>query len=648
MCGIAGAIWGDDSAPLTHEVLGRMTSVLAHRGPDGEGQHYELLDDGSGVALGHRRLSIIDVAGGRQPISNEDESVWITFNGEIYNYRELRTQLEQSGHIFRTNSDTETIVHLYEEKGIDCLQDLRGMFAFAIWDRTQRRLFLARDRMGQKPLVYREEAGRLLFASEVKAILQAPGVPREINRAALDEFLTYSYVPHPRTMFAGIHKLPPAHYAVFQSGKFHVARYWDVDFNVKSGLSGPEIEEQLGSVLLEAVRLRLRSDVPLGAFLSGGIDSTVIAGLMQRLASQPTNTFTIGFEYAGFDETNDARSIANHLQTNHHEFKVRPDSLAVLPKLTWHFDEPFGDSSSIPTYYVSQIAREQVKVALTGDGGDELFGGYVRYQTVAQMGDFERWPKVLLRLFANPLWNMLPAPNREMSYLRKLRERVKVFRQPSETRYVNFVSLFNTRRRQSMYSREFTKQLQYDGAVEFFAEAIAKCSRRCAGSQAMLADLQTYLPGDLLVKVDIASMAHGLECRSPFLDHRVVELAAAIPYGRKVRGTDTKHILKNTFRTLIPPQIAKRRKMGFSLPIGHWFRKELRELLRDQLLNSKSLSRGYFEPNAIRQLINEHMSEAWDHSHRLWALLCLELWHQAFIDPASPPRSASEISMRTA
>ncbi|MEK6249937.1 MAG: asparagine synthase (glutamine-hydrolyzing), partial [Planctomycetales bacterium] len=351
MCGVAGGIWTTGGTPLPDNVLRQMTSVLEHRGPDGEGQHCEQLPDGSGVALGHRRLSIIDLAGGAQPMANEDESVWVTFNGEIYNYRELRSELKAAGHHFRTDSDTETLVHLYEQKGIDMLHDLRGMFAFAIWDRKRNRLLLARDRMGQKPLVYRAEKGRLLFASEIKSLLQVPGVPRSLDPVALDQYLTYLYVPHPRTMFSGINKLPPAHYGIYENGKLEIASYWSPEWNTKSVLSAAEMQEQLEAELAESIRLRLRSDVPLGAFLSGGIDSTVIVGLMQQGMAQPARTYTIGFPVDSYDESGAARLIADHLKTDHQQIEVRPDCLEVLPALTWHFDEPFGDSSSIPTYY---------------------------------------------------------------------------------------------------------------------------------------------------------------------------------------------------------------------------------------------------------------------------------------------------------
>lgn len=637
MCGITGAVWTADGEPVSLETLVRMTRVMAHRGPDGQGEHWDQQSDGSGVALGHRRLSIIDLAGGTQPMSNEDGTVWVTFNGEIYNYRELRPALEAAGHQFRTNSDTETIVHLYEEKGIDFLQDLRGMFGLAIWDGPRRRLVVARDRLGQKPIVYRHVPGQFLFASEIKSILQVPSVPRELDPVALDEYLAYLYVPHPRTMFRGIRKLEPGSYAVYENGELRVDRYWSPDLNKCTSLSPAEMREALEAELMEAVRLRLRSDVPLGAFLSGGIDSTVIVGLMQRHASQPTKTYTIGFQADDYDESADAREIAAHLKTDHHELFVEPDSLGILPTLVYHYDEPFADSSAIPTYYVSQATREHVKVALTGDGGDELFGGYERYQTVDKFSKFDRLPPLARALLGNRLWDWMPTANRQDSVLRRIRRRMMLLREPSDRRFANFVTMFDRARRQATYSDAFRAELGDADAEGVFAAAMANCARRGGGSRAMLTDVQTRLPCDMLAKVDIASMAHGLECRSPFLDHRVVELAIGIPFAQKVVGTDTKHIVKETFSELIPPRIARRHKMGFCVPIDEWFRDGQHDFLLDHLLDPLSLDRGYFSPAAVRTLISEHQSGAWDHSHRLWTLLCLELWHRTFVDPAVAP-----------
>lgn len=416
MCGIAGAAWIADAAPLSPATLERMISALAHRGPDDSGTFFRA--EGRGAALGFRRLSIIDLSTGHQPLANEDESVWIVFNGEIYNYRELRTDLETRGHRFRTNTDTECIVHLYEELGPDCVNRLRGMFAFAIWDDRQQRLLLARDRAGKKPLIYRLNHGQLTFASELKSLLLVPGAPRRLNRRAIDSYLCYQYVPYPDCILEGYQKLPPAHVAVFENGQLTVRRYWRPPYEPETGssasstkpsFSADQWRQKLRRTLTEAVRLRMRSDVPLGAFLSGGIDSTIITGLMQEQSTRPVHTFSIGFPIKEFDERSYAREAAKHLGTEHHELIVTPNALEILPKLIWHYDEPFADSSAIPTMYLSEMTRQHVTVALSGDGGDELFAGYTRYLAVKLASRFDRLPRPLRRLITSKLWQRLPS-----------------------------------------------------------------------------------------------------------------------------------------------------------------------------------------------------------------------------------------------
>lgn len=636
MCGITGAVWSSDRQRVDAETVNRMTAALTHRGPDGGDTYWQADSGGAGVALGHRRLSIIDLAGGTQPMSNEDGKVWITFNGEIYNYRELRDELVGKGHHFRTNSDTETIVHLYEEYGVECLDRLRGMFAFAIWDARHRRLFLARDRLGQKPLVYRHDDDRLLFASEIKSLLQVPGIERAVNLGALDDYLTYGYVPHPETMFVGVHKLPPAHYAIFEDGRLHIRRYWEPPIEADRSLTLPQLREQLDAVLSESVKLRLRSDVPLGAFLSGGIDSTTVVGLMQRHLDRAAQTYTIGFPCASYDESAFARQAATHLQTDHHHRQVEPDSVGLLPVLAWHFDEPFADSSAVPTYYVAQMAREQVTVALTGDGGDELFAGYPRYRTVNRIDLFDRLPGVIRHAVANRLWSALPRTN-ESSFLSKLRFRMEILRQSPNRRYLNWVQFFPAEVRRRLYSPEVTASLGDHAADQFVAQAMAESRRPTAGARAMHTDLQTYLPCDLLAKVDITSMAHGLECRSPFLDHRVVEMAATIPFHLATQGGDVKPLVTSTFKDLIPPDLRSRPKMGFSIPLDRWFRNELREFVQDTLLGDRSTSRGYFSPQTLHEIIKTHNSGARDYSSQIWSLLFLEMWHRTYIDPTVVP-----------
>ncbi len=643
MCGIAGGVWTGGSEPVDDRTLDRMTDSLQHRGPDGRGVYSRSYDDGSGIALGHRRLAILDPSRGAQPMASDDGTVWITYNGEFYNYREVRSDLIARGHSFRTDCDTEVLLHLYQEKGVECLRDIRGMFAFAIWDERRRSLFMARDRLGKKPLVYHEGTGRLLFASEIKAILQAPGVPREVDPSMIDAYLSYLYVPHPQTGFRGIRKLPPAHYALFENGRLSISRYWQLDYDRESSESAEQLRERLRAELSESVRLRLRSDVPLGAFLSGGIDSTVMVGLAQRHVAQPVNTFTIGFPQASYDESPFGRLAANHLQTCHHEFTVEPDAAQILPKLLWHFDEPFGDNSAISTYYVAQIAREHVKVVLTGDGGDELFGGYPRYRTAHAMGQLELLPGWLRRLALTASRMRLPERDRQASISRRVNSRLAALREPAHQRLARWVTIFPKQLRHTLYADSLRDMFDAPEETDFVARVAEPSYSRDPGKKAMLVDLQSYLPCDLLAKVDITSMAHGLECRCPLLDHQVVELAASIPYDKLVDGKHPKPMLTSTFPELFPTALRERPKMGFSVPLGDWFRHELWDLARDTLLDQTSLDRGYFRRASIEQLFDHHKHGLWNHGDRIWALLCLEHWHRTFLDPASPPDLPQEV-----
>jgi len=644
MCGITGGSWTANGERISEPLLKQMADALVHRGPDDDG-FYVSDSRPAGAALGFRRLSIIDLAGGHQPLSNEDGSVWIAFNGEVYNYRELKPELESLGHRFRTASDTECLVHAYEQWGHDCVQHFRGMFAFAIWDDRQQRLFLARDRMGQKPLVYRLAEGRLTFASELKSLLRVPGAPREIDPEAVADFVTLQYVPHPRTMLRGYRKLPPAHWAEFDAttGDLTVRQYWQAPFKrpcpIETGqdLDPPptgsdETSRALRDSLTEAVRLRMRSDVPFGAFLSGGVDSTIITGLMQQQSGQRIKTFSIGFSVKQFDERSYAREVAARIGTEHHEFVVDPSAVQMLPKLTWHYDEPFADSSAIPTMYLSELTCKQVTVALTGDGGDELFAGYDRYRAVELAARIDRLPGLLRVPLTSSLWQRLPASVRQKSKLRQIKRFLSALRQSPERRYANWVSIFDDSRRPSLFSADFTQALKgYDGA-SFLLQAYANCAEPNIVQRTTCVDVESYLPCDILTKVDIASMAYSLEARSPFMDHKVVELAARIPSSLKLQGGRGKRILIETFRDLLPESIQNRPKMGFGVPLDHWFRHELREMLTDTLLESRTLQRGYFDPATVRRLVDEHVRSQWDHSARLWLLLVFELWHRQFVD----------------
>jgi asparagine synthase (glutamine-hydrolysing) len=565
-------------------------------------------------------------------MANEDGSVQVVFNGEIYNYRELRLRLEGSGHQFRSRGDTEVLVHLYEDEGVDFVRHLVGMFALAIWDRRHGRVVLARDRLGQKPLVYRWEPGRLSFASELKSLVQVPGVAREIDPAALDAYLMYQYVPHPRTIFRGIRKLPPGHVAVFEAEELAVRPYWEPDFAQENPHDEAWHVERLRELLGESVRMQMHSDVPLGAFLSGGVDSSVIVALMQQYASRPVRTFTVGFPQPEYDETGYARRVAEHLGTEHHELRVEPDGVEVLPKLMWHFDEPFGDSSAIPTYYLAEATRRHVTVALSGDGGDELFAGYDRYLAMRLGALADRLPGPLRWLVGSSLWQRLRTPGRQKSARRRLQRLSAALGTRPERRYAELVSIFNESRRAALYTDGFLAQLPDDDPTEFLSAALARSGKRDAVTAASLADLVTYLPGDLCHKVDVATMAHALECRQPMLDHRVVELAIGMPAKLKLGGRRGKRILERAFGRLLPAEVFRRPKSGFGVPLDHWFRGELRDLAHDTLLSPTALGRGYFRREAIERLLDEHASGRFDHSARLWSLLVLELWHREWVD----------------
>lgn len=669
MCGITGTSWTTRDKNVSPLVLRRMSHVLSHRGPDDSGGYHSDVPQKSflfsderqlaeftptsevGAALGHRRLSIIDLGTGHQPLCNEDGTVWIAFNGEIYNYQELRTELIQQGHHFKTESDTEVIVHLYEEQGPACVERLRGMFAFAIWDENRQRLFLARDRIGQKPLFYREEAGRLSFASELKSLLQIPGASREVDPHAIDLFLAYQYVPHPWSILKGYQKLPPAHRAIYEKGQLKVERYWTPPYQNPQGRSDLQFEspqqwsKALRQTLTESVRIRMRSDVPLGAFLSGGIDSTIIAGLMQSMSERPVHTFSIGFPVKQFDERSYAREAAKMLGTEHHEYVVEPEALEMLPRLSWHYDEPFADSSAIPTMYLSQVTRQEVTVSLSGDGGDELFAGYDRYRAVALSQWFDRLPNFAKKMMTASIWQKLPASVEQKSFRRRVKRFLAGLAVPPERRYLKWVGIFDTERRLEMYTPEFREQIHAFDADQFLLDAYQLCPDRDFVTRTTATDVLTYLPCDILTKVDIASMAHSLECRSPFLDHHVAELAAVMPLNLKMHKGRGKQILVDTFSDLLPESIQTRKKMGFGVPLNKWFRNELKPLLFDVLLDQRSLDRQIFNRAAVEQLINEHQNQQWDHSARLWSLLVLEMWFRTFIDPASLPDHFPEAAL---
>ena len=626
MCGIVG-IAQSSGSEVDRDLLARMGAAIRHRGPDDDGFYFN-----GPVGLGMRRLAIIDLKTGAQPIHNQDRSAWIVFNGEIYNYQELRRHLEQRGDTFYTDSDTEAIIHAYDRYGTDCLQHLRGMFAFAIWDQRTEELFLARDRVGKKPLLYSLVNGDLVFGSEFTALLQHPKISRDVNQEALHHYLSFMCVPAPLTAYQAIRKLEPGHWLKWKRGHITIERYWQPDFHRKIEISETEAGERAIEILREAVRLRLISDVPLGAFLSGGIDSSAVVALMSEASGTPVKTFSIGFEEQDFSELHHARRVAEHIGADHHEFIVRPDALEVLPTLVEHYGEPYADSSAIPTYYVARETRRHVTVALNGDGGDECFAGYERYAAMRLAERYHRLPGLLRKPLIEPLVNTLPTSETHRSRARDAQRFIQAASLPKVTRYLRWTSVFDSDAKNEIYSDQFRHEIGASNSASFVERWFARANGSGIVDATLLADTMTYLPNDLLVKVDIASMAVSLEARSPFLDHKVIEFAASLPERLKLRGLTTKYLLKKMLRRLLPAENLGRRKMGFGVPVGRWFRGPLQPLLRDTILSDRALKRGYFKREALHRLVELHVRGERDYAHQLWTLLMMELWFQRFID----------------
>jgi asparagine synthase (glutamine-hydrolysing) len=622
MCGIAGIV-DLTGRPVDGSLLRAMSAVQAHRGPDGEG----IVCRGA-AGLAHRRLAIIDLATGDQPMVSDDGAIRIVFNGEIYNFRELRQELEARGARFTTTSDTEVILRAYEAEGPACVARLRGMFAFAILDERARRLFLARDRAGIKPLVYAWDGRRFLFASEIKGILEDPDVSRDLDRDALGDYLTFHYVPAPRTIFSAIRKLPPASTLVLplDGGEPIVSRYWTLRLVPDSGPTEEEWIERLRAELADAVRCHMISDVPIGAFLSGGVDSSTVVALMAQASSAPIRTFSIGFDEADFDELGFARQVAARYGTDHYELVVKPSALDVLPKLAWHFDEPFADSSAIPTYYVSKITREHVTVALSGDGGDENFAGYRRYARALTLherldGGLGRIARPLCR-FASALLPM-GAPGQAWAGM---------FGAGPFERYFRMVTYQRSETLRRLLSDDLSALARSAADPAVFSRLASEAGAPDYVSALQHIDIATYLPGDILAKVDRTSMAVSLESRVPLLDHRLMELVATIPSALKLRDGTGKYVLKRAMAGDLPAEILTRKKMGFGVPLGAWFRHELRDMTRDVLLGSRARERGIFRASEVEALLATHDTGRRDYSARLWSLICFELWMRQWVD----------------
>jgi asparagine synthase (glutamine-hydrolysing) len=636
MCGICGKL-NFDGRPVGETLIRRMEDVLFHRGPNGRGSYVQ-----GPIGLGHRRLSIIDLSSGDQPMSNEDGSIWIVFNGEIYNFPELTRELQARGHRFKSRSDTEAIVHLYEEYGVDCVKRLRGMFAFALWDGRERRLLLARDRVGKKPLFYRLAADSLAFASEIKAILQDPTVPREMNVQAMHDYLTYQYVPPPATIFKGINKLPPAHTLVWEQGQVRIERYWDLYYTPKLKLSEEEAGQRLRELLRQAVRMRLMSEVPLGALLSGGIDSSFVVAIMAEMMDQPVKTFSIGFAERDFNELPYARIVAERFATDHHEFIVRPDALAVLPELIWHCDEPFADSSALPTYYVSKITRQHVTVALNGDGGDESFAGYLRYLGFRIVQLYQLLPRPLRERAIGGILAALPSLSVRPGFWHRLARLNEISLAPAAELYAQSITIFNKDRKFALYSPALQDELRGQNSLDYMFHYFGNDHATELVDQMLYSDIMTYLPGALLVKMDRMTMAHSLEGRSPFLDHELMEFAASLPADFKLRGRTLKYLLKRAGEGILPQEILHRGKQGFGVPLNYWFRGELRDFLQEVFAAPRLVAEGYFNGESLTRILREHIEGRADHSYRIWTLLCLELWYRMFMDNTlSPPSHSS-------
>jgi len=624
MCGIAGIVSSDPRERIDGEIVHRMCQAIVHRGPDDEGIFAD-----KNTGLGMRRLSIIDLEGGHQPIFNEDGSIWIVFNGEIYNFPELRPGLEAAGHRFTTNTDTEVIVHLYEEMGAECVQKLRGMFAFALYDERRKKLLLARDRLGKKPLHYAHEQGRLLFGSEIKSILAVAPELAEVNHQALLEYLHFGYVLDPDTAFRKIHKLPGGHLLEFENDQIRVRKYWDIaEYSTYEPRSEPECLEELEHRLAEAVKIRLISDVPLGAMLSGGTDSSTVVALMARASSKPVKTFSIGFKYADFNEAQYARMVAERFETDHHELILDPEVVSTIEQLTSSLEEPFGDSSMLPTYYISCLARKHVTVALSGDGGDEIFGGYTRYRKQSRRQVFERIPGWAGKLYRERIFPLIP----RSTYGRRFSYNVTL---PLGERYVDDISFLPVfEREMPLLSDDF--RISLDGSADPERRMLSYLDGKRdwdSLSQLLYLDTKTYLAGDILTKVDRMSMLTSLEVRVPLLDHELVEWAASLTPRWKMRGGRQKYILRRLAERLgVPPQVLNRPKQGFALPLVHWMRHEMKDLIQTILLEPRTLERGYFNPAAVRHILDEHFRGRRNQSGVIWRLLIFELWHRNFLE----------------
>ena len=623
MCGICGVVSLEPGRGTDKLILQKMNGTLRHRGPDDEGYYQD-----SRASLAMRRLSIIDLNTGHQPISNETGDIWVVYNGEIYNFPSLRAELEARGHIFKSRTDTEVIVHAYEEYGDDCVNHFNGMFALALWDARNCRMLLARDHMGIKPLYYWADRDRLVFGSELKALTAHPDVPRRINLTAIDLFLSIEYIPSPITIYEDVFKLPPGHRLVLEGGRLEVSQFWDIPLQ-PVGQNEDECAEILADLMKEAVGMRLISDVPLGAFLSGGIDSSTVVGYMSQFGSQPVKTFSIGFQDATYNELPYAEAVARHFGTEHHFEVLDPDVSGLTEDLVRHHDEPFADTSIFPTYLVSRLARQHVKVALSGDGGDELFAGYDTYRAEQLSRVYGKLPNVLRRDMIPAFAGMLPPQPAKKGTINKVKRMIEGASMDPALQHTRWMIFMNDRDKDCLYRSDLKKVLEQGSTSSFFEGHFREAGSFGSLAQQQYVDMKTYLADDILTKVDRMSMAVSLEARVPLLDHRIAEFALNLPPHMKLNGSRTKIIMRRAVKRLVPDLVIEKPKEGFSIPMKHWLTSSLKPMMMDLLSNDTIKRRGYFNPQVVSTWIQEHLDGQVNHSHRLWALMVLELWHQA-------------------
>ncbi len=625
MCGICGIHFTDKERVVSPDTLNGMCDVITHRGPDDSGIH---IDGATGIGM--RRLSIIDLVTGHQPMCNEDESVWLVFNGEIYNHQELRKELQAKGHIFKTKSDSEAIIHAYEEYGGRCVHKLNGMFAFAIWDRKKRQVLLARDRLGIKPLYYSFDGKTLVFGSELKSLLRSNEVSRDLDLAGLDNFLTFEYIPSPLTLFTSIKKLPPGHILLMRDGQIKTYHYWDLKF-YPTEEKDEIVCEKFREIFQDAVKIRLMSDVPLGAFLSGGIDSSSLVAMMSQVATGPVKTFSIGFENQSYNELEYARLIAEHFETEHHEFIIEPRAVDLISRLINSLDEPIADFSIFPTFLVSEMARQHVTVALSGDGGDELFAGYDTYIADRICRQYQHLPLALRNGLILKALRMIPPTSKKKGLINSAKRFAEGAALPEDLHHVRWMTFLSNEEKNLLFDDHVKFHLNGRDPFTTVRSLFDRSGTDDLLHQQLYVDINFYLPEDILVKVDRMSMATSLEARVPFLDHRIVEFSATIPSRKKLKGFNTKYILKKAMADILPKKILHRGKEGFSIPIKEWLKEELKPMMLDLLSEERIKREGYFNWPYIDLLVKEHLSNKDNHSHRLWALMLFEMWQDKFL-----------------